>query len=195
MRKIKEKILELRSKGKTYNEICDALKCSKSAVSYHCGKGQKDKKYDRQKIYRQTNFLDRKIENFLHKKSSIYPDRNDSDDQSLVKSSPQSLLKYKVYGFHEKKDYSFKDKDVIAKFGEQTHCYLTGRQIQLNQPRTYHFDHIVPKSRGGKNTIDNLGIACRDANKAKSNLTLDEFIQLCKEVLENNGYKITKENQ
>lgn len=34
--KYKEEILELRKNGKTYNEIVEILKCSKSTVSYYC---------------------------------------------------------------------------------------------------------------------------------------------------------------
>lgn len=33
---LRDKILELRAKEKTYDEICEILKCSKSNVSYHC---------------------------------------------------------------------------------------------------------------------------------------------------------------
>ena len=33
---LKEKILELRSDGKNYNEISVLLDCSKSTVSFHC---------------------------------------------------------------------------------------------------------------------------------------------------------------
>jgi hypothetical protein len=33
---MKEKILQLRKEGKSYNEICDILQCSKSTVSWHC---------------------------------------------------------------------------------------------------------------------------------------------------------------
>lgn len=35
---MKEKILELRRLGKTYNEIHRILKCAKSTISYHCAK-------------------------------------------------------------------------------------------------------------------------------------------------------------
>ena len=35
---MKEKILELRRLGKSYNEICSILNCAKSTVSYHCVK-------------------------------------------------------------------------------------------------------------------------------------------------------------
>lgn len=40
---LKEQILELRSQGKTYLEITNALGCSKSTVSYYCGSDQKEK--------------------------------------------------------------------------------------------------------------------------------------------------------
>jgi len=38
---LKERILELRKSGKTYNEIISELKCAKSTVSYHCSKLKK----------------------------------------------------------------------------------------------------------------------------------------------------------
>lgn len=38
---LKIRILELRGEGKSYNEIVEILKCSKSIVSYYCGKGVK----------------------------------------------------------------------------------------------------------------------------------------------------------
>ena len=40
-RGVKEKILELRQLGYTYNSINKRLGVSKSAISYHCGPGQK----------------------------------------------------------------------------------------------------------------------------------------------------------
>ena len=36
-------------------------------------------------------------------------------------------------------------------------------------------EHIIPKSRGGTNRIDNLTIACRDCNQKKDDLTAEEF--------------------
>ena len=40
---MKEKILKLRSEGKTYNEIEKMLGCSKSTISYHCSKFEVNK--------------------------------------------------------------------------------------------------------------------------------------------------------
>ena len=49
-----EKIIELRTKGKTYKEICNELNCAMSTVSYHCKLnkmgGHSDRLSDQQKI-------------------------------------------------------------------------------------------------------------------------------------------------
>ena len=43
MQTLKEKIITLRNQGKTYNQIKNELNCSKGTISYHVGKGQKEK--------------------------------------------------------------------------------------------------------------------------------------------------------
>lgn len=52
---MKVKILELREKGKTYNEIVAILGCSKGTVSYHCGNGQKAKAKSRNFINKESS--------------------------------------------------------------------------------------------------------------------------------------------
>lgn len=53
--------------------------------------------------------------------------------------------------------------DVIAKYG--TDCHLCGEPIDMDAPRkcgtpgwelSFHKDHVIPISRGGDNTIDNV---------------------------------------
>ena len=46
-RGLKEKIIALASKGFSYRQIQKELGCSKSTISYHLGKGQKDKAHAR----------------------------------------------------------------------------------------------------------------------------------------------------
>ena len=72
------------------------------------------------------------------------------------------------------------------------HCYLTGRPIDLLKPKSYHCDHIIPVSKGGLASLDNLALACKDANIAKGNLSIDDFISLCKEILIHHGYNVYK---
>ena len=50
---IKDKIFQLRDMGKTYSEIQKELGCSKGTISYHLGKGQKEKSGLRYRNYRE----------------------------------------------------------------------------------------------------------------------------------------------
>ena len=83
-------------------------------------------------------------------------------------------------------------KDVIEHFGGTiVTCELTGRKIDLTKD-DYNIDHIIPLDKGGTNELDNMAFCIPEANAAKSNLTNDEFVALCKEVCEHFGYKVTK---
>jgi transcriptional antiterminator len=44
---LRDEILELRKQNKTYDEIRNALGCSKSTIAYHLSDGQKQKTLDR----------------------------------------------------------------------------------------------------------------------------------------------------
>ena len=87
---------------------------------------------------------------------------------------------------------SFTVEDLRKKVGENPFCYLTGRSIDLTKPSTYAFDHINPATLGGDNSIENLGVVCKRANQAKADMPLEEFINLCKEVLIKQGYRVEK---
>jgi CRISPR/Cas system Type II protein with McrA/HNH and RuvC-like nuclease domain len=41
--------------------------------------------------------------------------------------------------------------------------------------KTLTLDHVIPQSRGGKDSWDNLVTACKKCNSEKSNLTLEEY--------------------
>ena len=178
---MKEQILKLRSEGKTYNEIKAILGCSKSTIAYHCGSGQKEKNKERRTKHRETNPLARKIDSF----------------KTQGRTKGQKKLKEKINHFHRERnnDRKYDNKnfhftDVIKKHGIETNCYLTGRQINLLNGDSYELDHIIPRSKGGENTIDNCGITCPQANRGKGNILLEEFITLCQDVLTNFGYKV-----
>lgn len=176
---MKEKILELHQAGKSYNEICKILGCSKSTVSYHCGEGQKNKN----KLRGQKNSLCKTVSNKVHK----FKSKNEHKVrifQYKAKSGRKRSKENIVENFHF--------QDVLDKFGDKTNCYLTGREINLHEPKTYQFDHIVPPTKGGENVLSNLGITCKDANLAKHVMLHEDFLSLCKEVLEHHGYVVKK---
>ena len=193
---IKEKILELRSKGYNYNQIKKEIGCSKGTISYHCGEGQKEKTRFRT-TKRRGNPLVGKIEHFFDKRKNC----EDKNKIPLERSISERLYT-KVTAFSRERKYKekkrryntpmFTVKDLEEKIGDNPTCYLTGRKIDLNKSRSYHLDHVTPKSKGGDDSLDNCQIACREVNMAKNDMSYDEFIQLCKEVLEHHENKLSK---
>jgi 5-methylcytosine-specific restriction endonuclease McrA len=186
---MKDQILKLRKEGKTYDEIKNIIGCSKSTISYYCGNGQKEKNIERKRKRRQLNPLSRKIETFkarktLKNKTERFQMRTQLKEVSISKNG--KLLSRKDC------NPTFKYSDIIEKYGDNPHCYLTNRPINWNDPSTYVLDHIIPVSLGGENSLDNLGICCPQANSAKSDLCLEDFFSLCKEILINNGYEVKK---
>lgn len=59
-------------------------------------------------------------------------------------------------------------------------CAMTGRELT---PATAAFDHKVPLSRGGSHSLDNAQILDADVNATKGSLTVDDFVQLCEQVV------------
>jgi len=177
---MKEQILKLRKEGKTYKEIVEKVGCSKGTVAYHCGKGVKEKSKKRLIKLRKGNSLISKTDSFKNKCKSTLIEKN-RDYQNNRSLRKRGKVKF-IFGV----------KDVIEKVGNNPICYLTGRKIDLTKPRSFHFDHIIPVGKGGISTLDNLGIACRDVNVSKSDLMVEDYLKLCKEVLEYNGYIVNK---
>ena len=165
----KEQILELRDKGFSYNEICTRLSVSKGTVSYHCGKGVKERQHERQMKPR---------EDFLWKRAVIDWELH-RDKDWFRKGKPT-----------RKKALS-ELKGVIKEVYDNK-CYLTGRPLDMDDGTNLEFDHIIPKSKGGTNTLSNLGLCVKDANTAKGDMSVDELVDLCKDILQHNGYEIKK---
>jgi len=59
-------------------------------------------------------------------------------------------------------------------------CAYSGRELT---PETASVDHKLPVSRGGTNDLDNLAIVHVDVNTAKAAMTLDEYLQVCRDVV------------
>lgn len=166
---IKDQVLDLNSQGKTVLEIAEILQCSKTTVYYHITPGYRDKVMSIQRIHRKREEAIRKKQERQRYENTIKRSRTRSE-------SPIT--------------YTFED---FKKFLEEhPTCYLTGRPIDISDNTSYQVDHIVPHSKGGTNDLSNLGVTCRDANMAKSDMLLEDFIQLCEDVLINRGYKIIK---
>lgn len=58
-------------------------------------------------------------------------------------------------------------------------CALTGQDLT---PENAHLDHKLPLSRGGDNKLGNLQWIHKDVNKAKGEMTNEEFVKMCRKV-------------
>lgn len=184
--KHRDKIIELSNQGKTRVEICKILNCTKSVVCYHLTKGQKEK-YTHRRIKRRNIIhpLIRKIESFKDSRCGV-----------AVKPTTQPLkaIYLKIHSFsRDRKNPNMKNnpcftvEEGFQKLKENPVCYLTGTPIDLMEPSTYSLDHIIPTSRGGDNSLGNMGLCIKQVNMAKSDLLVDEFLALCQKVVDHLG--------
>lgn len=190
--KHKDSILKLRSEGKSYTEIQSILGCSKGTICYHCGENQKNKTYERKNKLDNRKII-QKIYNFYYntnKEKKIY---------DKYKSVFNKRITDKILSFHRErknmKQYrkaSFTVNDVINMHKNNSTCALTGDEIDLNDTRSWHLDHIIPVSKGGDDSLSNCQITTKTANMAKGNMEIDEFISFCTKVLTHHGYNVTK---
>lgn len=65
-------------------------------------------------------------------------------------------------------------------------CALSGRKLD----RTAEIDHILPRVRGGSDELANLQWTTKEANRAKRDLTNDEFLSLCSDCMRWIGERI-----
>lgn len=69
----------------------------------------------------------------------------------------------KMFGYSDKRAYLFER--------EKGCCIYCGRKGKME------VEHVVPKSKGGTDSLNNLVLACHDCNQAKGNLSLVEFLK------------------
>ena len=182
MAKYKDDILRLRAEGKSYREIESELGCSKGTIAYHLGEGQKEKTLKRNaKNPRPNGRFKKKVDHWLTHKPIT------SRQVGSAYRSHKRRVQDKIQGFHrrdtERLPRQFTYDEVIDHIKDYENCYLTGRPIDVNDCSTFHFDHIIPRSRGGSNDLDNLGVVTPEANYAKRDLPLEDFIELCVDVV------------
>lgn len=76
------------------------------------------------------------------------------------------------------RDFAIRNNKYISlskKIGSK--CWYCGTSLTI---KTCELDHIVPKARGGPDTISNLALSCKPCNRAKWDLHLSEFLQWLK---------------
>lgn len=103
-------------------------------------------------------------------------------DRWLNRSLPQKLCIFRRSDPHSK-DPLLTPENFRTKVGVNPICYLTGKPINLDNWNEYSLDHIIPVAKGGKSTLENCGLTTRQANSAKTDLFVAEFLELCQQVV------------
>lgn len=77
--------------------------------------------------------------------------------------------------------------DLARKYGidysKNPSCYVCGKIYDTWDIRKINFDHVLPRSRGGKNNKENIKPICRKCNHSKNNMTIPELIEWCRLVI------------
>lgn len=83
-------------------------------------------------------------------------------------------------------DQAVSYKDILELLKAQDYrCALSGWPLT---PETAALDHVLAISRGGPHARSNLQILHRDVNRAKHTLTNEEFVSLCRAVVEHTAH-------
>ncbi len=186
-------IHKLRAENKSYGEIEILLGVSRGTISYHCSHTSREKHKKRTNKYRKgVSPILSKIYRFVRYRE--IGRKNKSMENKLEKVVYRKLYQFLCTRQYKRKhgrkflmaDSPIKVEEVLAKFGKTPKCYLTGEPIDISKPSEYSLDHIIPVSRGGESTLENMGLLTTQANMAKSNMTDIEFINFCRKVVEFN---------
>lgn len=181
-------IIDLSTQGMTYSQIAKQLGCSKSTVSYYISKNGKETTSKRHKSYVNSDI------GYFVKRLSSFKCRTKGKGKNQCKDY-NKRIRTSVSYFRNRKpmgtvnNYYTYTEAIEHLGGWQTKCYLTGRPIDIKKDE-YALDHIVPASKGGTNELSNMGITIPQANQMKSDLTVDELLLLCKEILIHHNYKV-----
>lgn len=175
---LKEQIIELRDQGLTYDQIKEQLQCSKSTICYHLTDKEKLNTKLRSKAYKENN-------PFIIKLSSFITTARKGFNNKITKFKQDQDVRQGNKAHKDLKN-ELNYKQVYEIISQNPRCYLTGLEIDLTKPETYQLDHIVPISKGGTSTIENMGLTIKDANQAKGGMTNEEFFELCATIVAHN---------
>ncbi len=185
MTELGNKIIELKKEGYSYNKIMKELNCSKSTISYYLGDNQKEK--TKKRNIKKTS----KPEFVLQKKLYAFRYRDNLGKRVLSKVRDFQRREGSKITI-TKPELNFNIEDFLLKIGNEPKCYLSGEKIDLYETKSYSIDHIIPATKGGNNTLENAGLLSTLINKMKSDITVEEFLEKCIQVLEYNGYIVSK---
>ncbi len=97
----------------------------------------------------------------------------------LVRFDPQKLVDPEISGteYQQGTLYQYEVREYLLEKFNRTCVYCGAKDTPLE------VEHIVPKSKGGSNSVSNLTLACVPCNQAKSNQDIKDFLSGKQELL------------
>lgn len=189
MSNLPEQIRKLRDEKKlTIKKICEKLNISKYTFEYWY-RNKKDWNAKRMRVFRST--VNGKIQTFVNRK-----ERKQKPPEKTYTIKIENLRKQiwkrvkKMANAKTTTDKAGLATALLEKFTKEPFCYISGEKIDLTELHTWQIDHITPISKGGLNTIENLGLVSKMSNRFKHSLTLEELEILSRKFLEKRGFKV-----
>lgn len=166
----------------------------KGTLSYHFGVGQKEKTLARTRKRRALGgaWL-RMVETFTNAKY-VEPKEPKEKRGRFWYMMVRTFIgkKYMTSTIQNYwKNYFWPEKGQKTKDGltfPEIRCIYTGKigkvDVPKDDPKRISLDHNIPKSRGGSNDISNARPVLKRVNDMKGNMSQDEFIELCREIVD-----------
>lgn len=102
----------------------------------------------------------------------------------LQGAAPESRWQVMTKGMRKRLGYAPSVPSLRNALGEPETCYLCGDKLQWDSAVV---DHVIPVSRGGDHSLSNLKWTHRECNSAKGAMTIREFAELARKVIEVHG--------
>jgi 5-methylcytosine-specific restriction endonuclease McrA len=124
-------------------------------------------------------------EKILEKKKSATKTR----DKKLRNTNVFIKISNRIHASVRKRGYDPMEKITpiqlwtIAK-KQKCKCPISGIKLTRNN---ISVDHIIPLSKGGKNTLENIQYVERHVNIMKNDKSLEQFLFYCREIVKNNS--------
>lgn len=167
----------LRSSCKSCKSLYDKIYVEKNKEykyeknkEYRGSRKAEKAKYDKE--YREAN-----KEHVLRRKREYYHFNGGSDANKVWRKKNKELVRSYAHNAKAKR------RSLLAE-SSLTNKQLTEWKIKQEKvcsyclvecKHSYHIDHIMPLTRGGKHEITNLTISCPQCNHSKGNKTIDEW--------------------
>ena len=111
------------------------------------------------------------IESWTGKLIKLSPIDNIASE--LVRFDMQKLRNPEINGveYQQGSLFGFEVKEYLLHKWHHQCAYCDAKNVPLE------IEHVIPKSKGGSDSVTNLVIACRSCNEKKSNLSIDHFLK------------------